>query len=264
MYKIIFSDIDGTLLTSDQRISVNTKKKIKELEKKGIRFVLASSRPEHAVFPIMRELDIKAPVISYSGALVHDADGNIIQSLEIPPQTAQEIHDFITDTYTGICCCVYSRDLWLADDKKNEWLIKEEEITGLSAVVGKIADYPEYGGVHKVLCMGDKAVIDDIAAGLGQRFPEVSICRSKDTYLEINNPAASKANAMRFLCDFMNIPLSQTTALGDGEVDMEMIQTAGIGFVMENAPESMKNTAENIAESNDNEGVLKALIQIGL
>ena len=77
-YKMIFSDIDGTLLDSNQKISFDTKKKIQELAKKGIPFVLASSRLESGVFPVMEELGIKAPAISYSGALVHDADRKVI------------------------------------------------------------------------------------------------------------------------------------------------------------------------------------------
>lgn len=264
MYRIIFSDIDGTLLDSNQKVSVNTKRKIKELEKRGIPFVLASSRLEGGVFPVLEELDIKAPIISYSGALVHDANRNVIRSLEISPQKAQEIHDFIINEDKNICCCVYSYDLWLADDKGNPWLIKEEQITELSATEGKIADYPEYSGIHKLLCMGNTGSIDRIAIKLRQAFPDVSICRSKDTYLEVNHPLATKANAMRFLCDFLKVSLSQSVAFGDGDVDLEMIQLAGKGFAMRNSSDKVKRGAECIANSNDDEGVFQALMQLGI
>ena len=119
MCKIIFSDIDGTLLDSNQKISFDTKKKIQELAKKGIPFVLASSRLESGVFPVMEELGIKAPAISYSGALVHDADRKVIQSLEMSVQTAEDIHAFVIKTDKSICCCTYSHDLWLTDNKNN-------------------------------------------------------------------------------------------------------------------------------------------------
>lgn len=89
------------------------------------------------------------------------------------------------------------------------------------------------------------------------------ICRSKDTYLEINHPMASKANAMRFLCDYMGISLSQTVAFGDGEVDLEMIQLAGMGFAMQNAPDKVKKRVKHIAKSNDDEGILTTLITMG-
>ncbi len=263
MRRIIFSDIDGTLLNSDQSISENMKKKIKELESRDIPFVLASSRPENGVFSIMDELKIKAPAISYSGALVHDGNRKVIRSLEIPAKRAQEIHDFIVNKDKSVCCCVYSHELWLTDDKNDEWLMKEEEITGLSSFQGRISDFPEYTGVHKLLCMGNKQNIDNIAIQLERAFSDVYICRSKDTYLEINHPMATKANAMRFLCDVMGISLSRTVAFGDGEVDLEMIQLAGKGFVMRNAPDKVRQGAKYIAESNDNEGILKALINIG-
>jgi hypothetical protein len=263
MCRIIFSDIDGTLLNSEQRISGNTKKKIKELEKRGIPFVLTSSRLEGGVFPVLDEMGIKAPAISYSGALVHDANRRIIRSLEIPAEEGQKIHDFIVNTDKSICCCVYSHDLWLTDDKRNKWLMEEEKITGLSAVQGKISDFVGYTGVHKLLCMGNRENIDRLAVALRHAFPNVCVCRSKNTYLEINHPLATKANAMRFLCDFMGISLGQTAAFGDGEVDLEMLQLAGKGFAMRNAPDKVRRGAEYIAETNDDEGVLKAIINMG-
>lgn len=263
MCKIIFSDIDGTLLDSNQKISFDTKKKIQELAKKGIPFVLASSRLESGVFPVMEELGIKAPAISYSGALVHDSDRKVIQSLEMSVQTAEDIHAFVIKTDKSICCCTYSHDLWLTDNKNNSWLINEEKITGLSATEGKISDFEEYTGVHKLLCMGNKDSIDTLAIKLRRKFPNVYICRSKDTYLEINHPMASKANAMRFLCDYMGISLSQTVAFGDGEVDLEMIQLAGMGFAMQNAPDKVKKRVKHIAKSNDDEGILTTLITMG-
>lgn len=264
MCKIIFSDIDGTLLDSKQRIPVATKNKIQELVHTGIPFVLASSRLESGVFPIMEELCIKAPVISYSGALIHDANRNVIQSLELSLQTAEAIHNFVTETDPSICCCTYSHDLWLTEDKSNPWLISEEKITKLSATQGKISDFPKYTGVHKLLCMGDKERIDSIADSLKRAFPKVYICRSKDTYLEINHPAASKANAMRFLCDYMGISLSETIAFGDGEVDLEMLQLADKGFAMQNAPDTVKRNVRYITKSNDDEGILSALKEMGL
>lgn len=67
----------------------------------------------------MEELGIKAPAISYSGALVHDADRKVIQSLEMSVQTAEDIHAFVIKTDKSICCCTYSHDLWLTDNKNN-------------------------------------------------------------------------------------------------------------------------------------------------
>ena len=111
--------------------------------------------------------------------------------------------------------------------------------------------------------MGNKDSIDTLAIKLRREFPNVYICRSKDTYLEINHPMASKANAMRFLCDYMGISLSQTVAFGDGEVDLEMIQLAGMGFAMQNAPDKVKKRVKHIAKSNDDEGILTTLITMG-
>lgn len=264
MYQIIFSDIDGTLLNSRQEISDAVKIKIQELDRRGIPFVLASSRLSGGVFPIMAELGIHAPAISYSGALVHDKSGNVVMSLEIPVKTAREIHDFVVKTDESICCCTYSHDLWLADDKSSPWLVREEEITGLEASEGDISDFEEYTGVHKLLCMGGKENIDALAENLRVEFADMYICRSKDTYLEINHPSVSKANAMRFVCDYLGISVKDAIAFGDGEVDLEMLRLAGKGFAMANSAQSVKTGAKYITASNDDDGVLKAIISLGL
>ena len=147
-------------------------------------------------------------------------------------------------------------------DRMSVWalmivLVREFAVAGIRLVAAG------EGKVHKLLCMGNKDSIDTLAIKLRRKFPNVYICRSKDTYLEINHPMASKANAMRFLCDYMGISLSQTVAFGDGEVDLEMIQLAGMGFAMQNAPDKVKKRVKHIAKSNDDEGILTTLITMG-
>ena len=82
--KIVFSDIDGTLLTSDGQITEGTKEMILNLEKKGIPFILTSARSPEGVRVIKRMLGNHAPIIAFCGGLILDNDGNEIYSKMIP------------------------------------------------------------------------------------------------------------------------------------------------------------------------------------
>lgn len=79
-YKMIFSDIDGTLLDSTHEVRENTKKKIKELEKQGIPFILVSARMPEGIYTIQKAADLESPIVAYSGGLVLDTDRKIIKS----------------------------------------------------------------------------------------------------------------------------------------------------------------------------------------
>ena len=81
MVKMVFSDIDGTLLTDDKRVTAGTEQAVKELLGRGIPFVLVSARMPEAITPITERMGIKIPMICYSGALVLTAAGEVLQSV---------------------------------------------------------------------------------------------------------------------------------------------------------------------------------------
>lgn len=263
MYKIVFSDIDGTLLKSDGTVDDKLKTKIQALVNGGVPFVLASARSGVGVLPILKMLDIKAPIIAFSGALIYDKDKNVIKSLEMPKEDAVKIHNYILSKNPDISVCTYALDLWLCD-KKDSWVINEEKAVGLESVKDSILNYPEISGVHKLLCMGTKEEIDHIYDCLIEEYGEFDICRSKETYLEVNIKGSSKFLGMKFICDSMGIDLNDTVAFGDSDVDLEMINNAGMGYIMGNAPDNLKAMAKHIARSNDESGIYHILKELDL
>ena len=90
-YKAVFCDIDGTLLTTDHRITDRTKEKIQDIHRSGIPFILVSARMPAGIDPIQKELGIKAPIISYGGALILDEEGRPISSTGLSLSLAEKI-----------------------------------------------------------------------------------------------------------------------------------------------------------------------------
>ena len=135
-YKIIFSDIDGTLLTSNHKVSRKTKEAINKLKKLKVPFVLVSARMPDGIYKIQREIDYKSPIVCYSGGLVLDKYGKTIFSNGIDINAAYEIKNYINSKWKEVSTSCYSENKWLVDDKENEWIVQESEITSVMPIVG--------------------------------------------------------------------------------------------------------------------------------
>jgi Cof subfamily protein (haloacid dehalogenase superfamily) len=260
-HRIVFCDIDGTLVDSKSHaVSAGTARKIRELDSAGIPFVLVSARMPSGILPIRDSIGIKAPIICYGGALVLGEGGERLASLGISRERALLISEYIRHNWILISCGAFSFDDWLVDDAQDEWVRQESEIT---SSVPKMADIagavPEGGCVHKFLCMGEPAQIAALEPKLKERFPGQSAYRSKATYLEVMDSAATKSAAVRFLCERYGIPPEAAVSFGDNFNDADMLLATGMSFAMGNAPEESKRVAKAETLDNDREGVLAGL-----
>ena len=169
-YKMIFSDIDGTLLNSSHQVPGPTRRKILELEREGVPFVLVSARMPEGMTTIQAMIGCRAPMVCYSGALVRDEDGKTMYSCQMDLDLAVRIKDLIGKEFPEICCNTYGGSRWVVDDDSSPWVRKEEEITGLKAMNGDIREvFAADRGVHKFLLMGqEKAVqgLEDSSAAI--------------------------------------------------------------------------------------------------
>lgn len=259
-YKMVFSDIDGTLLDSTHQVRDNTRKKIKELEKKGIPFILVSARMPDGIYPIQKTVGIKAPIVAYSGGLVLDTDGRILKSNGMSQKKAEEITESIKERWKDICISIYSNNKWISFDDSDYWIRQEEEITNLKCLKGDFKELLEKDTeVHKIMCMGVPEKIAEIEKKLKMIYPELSVYRSKDTYLEIMDGKALKSNAVEVLCRIKGIPIEKTISFGDNYNDIDMLKVTGMGIAMGNAPAEVKSQVEHITLDNDREGLLYML-----
>lgn len=262
-YKMVFCDIDGTLLDSTHRISSGTRQKIQELGRDGIPFILVSARMPSGIFPIQRQLGIQAPIVCYSGALILNEQGKPVQSVGIEREKAILIDAFVKREWNHVCCSAFSYNDWVSENIHGKWIVQEQAITGSVPIEGKISDLiPEKGHIHKLLCMGEPEAISDLTDALKEKFTGLSIYRSKDTYLEIMNGVVSKSKAVKYLCEDYNIPIEATVSFGDNFNDVDMLLATGTSFAMGNAPAEVKSQVQNVTLDNDHEGVLAGLIQL--
>ena len=262
-YKIVFSDIDGTLLNSDHRMSENTEKAIKYIKEQGIPFVIVTARGPSGVYPIFRRYNFVAPIICYSGALILGENGELIYSKGISKTTVSSLINTITERGFDCTWNVYTMRDWIVNDKSDERVIIEENIVEVQATKGSIDDIPNGMEIGKFLCMCNPEEIDEIEAVLKKKYPSLSIVKSSDILLEVMERGVNKGMAVELFCNRLEIDKKAAVAFGDHYNDIEMLKTVGTAFLMENAPEDMKADF-NMTSSNDEEGVFRALKKIGL
>lgn len=262
-YRMVFCDIDGTLLDSAHRIPQGTGRKVRELYRAGIPFILVSARMPSGIFPLQRELGIKAPVVCYSGALILNEYGGAVKAIGINRERALSIDQYIKTEWSRICRSAYCCDDWISDNIHNRWIVQEQSITAAVPTEGGLSDPAlQKKPIHKLLCMGEPGQIAGLAEALKENFSGISVSRSKDTYLEIMDAAVSKSGAVRYLCSEYGIPIEATVSFGDNFNDVDMLLATGTCFAMGNAPEEVKRQAKNVTLDNDHEGVLAGLNQL--
>lgn len=261
--RIIFSDIDGTLLDSSHHVQKDTGKKILELEKRGIPFILVSARMPDGVRVVQRELKTHSPIVCYSGGLILDEGNRILHSCQMNLSLASEVKELLEREYPRICCNTYGMNRWIVDDDRNPWVIREERITEGKADVGRIRQvFAQDGGIHKFLLMGEPEDILAVEQRLRNDYPELMAARSNANYLEVMDGAVHKSVGVRVLCRHYGISENEAAAFGDGENDIDMIQAVRYGFAMANAPETVRRQAAYLTGSNDEGGILDVIRRI--
>ena len=179
-YKCVFSDIDGTLLNSKHQISEKTKKKVQQLAIQNIPFVLVSARMPKGMHYFLDELQIKAPMVSYSGGLILDENQKVIYSKGFSVEMAKRLYKYIK-YYYQIPVSFYVENHWMVDEI-DEGIEEESIITGLKP---EKLDLNGVKKVHKLLVIAEAGIVDRLEMSLKEKFRGLKIYKSKDTYLEI-------------------------------------------------------------------------------
>ncbi|MCU0391073.1 MAG: Cof-type HAD-IIB family hydrolase [Thermoflexibacter sp.] len=267
---MIFIDIDGTLLTSAHTITPATKEVIQHIiHHLKIPIVLATARPPQGTFFIYNELALDTPLICFNGGLVLEKKANnefdYIDDNQVAHHFLEEIHRY-TDKQE-IIFNTYHKTEWYVD-AYSALVEREANNTKSKPIHTQTPNLlrqwkQEDKGAHKVLLMGEAEKLDDLEKKFNEIFDSaLNISKSKPVYLEITHQSASKARAIQFIAKRFGVSQSEVIAIGDNYNDMEMIQWAGKGVAMGNAPKKVQEIADFVTYTNNEEGLKVALQKI--
>jgi len=266
MFKIIFSDIDGTLLNAERDLSDYTIGTLKKLSKAAIPFILISSRMPAAMRHLQKKINIEhLPLISYNGGLII-VNGEPVSSTEIPIEILTELHKF--NENHDVHLSLFHNDEWYVP-RDDFWTQREINNTKVQPQFKSNQEVlekwrKEKKGAHKIMAMGEEEKIDAIKDFLLHNFPEqLHLYRSKPTYLEIAPGSISKLTAVQHLLDtHFKLPLSQSMAFGDNYNDVEMLRGVGMGIAVGNAKPEVLEIAHMITTPGKEDGVAKSITEL--
>ncbi len=266
MFRIIFSDIDGTLLNAERDLSDYTVETIGKLKDKNIPFILISSRMPAAMRHLQKKMEIEHhPIISYNGGLIL-VNGKTVSSTEIPISILEELSQFNQDH--DVHLSLFHNDEWYVP-RDDFWTQREINNTKVNPEFESNRDVisrwkTENKGAHKIMAMGEEGNIDKIRDFLIANYnDELHLYRSKPSYLEIAPRAISKLTAVEHLLEnHFRIPLSQSMAFGDNYNDIEMLKGVGMGIAVGNAKPEVLEIAHMVTTSGKEDGVAKSITEI--
>jgi hypothetical protein len=261
-YKLICTDIDGTLLNKDRVLSKTTIEQVQRVS--SIPLVLISSRMPNGMRHLQREFrNKKTPLVAYNGGLILN-DDTILHSTFIKNNVLAEIINQCTNT--SIHLSLFHADEWYVP-AMDYWAKREENNTKVTPIVKSNIEVldawnTEGKGAHKIMCMGDETEIDILYKSLEKNFSnEIMLYRSKETYIEISHKDVSKKTAIDLLLKhcYPTLSMDNVVAFGDNYNDIEMLKAVGLGVAVGNANYEVLKVAKVITDTNKNDGVAKAI-----
>lgn len=265
MSKIIFSDLDGTLLCSDKSISEGNREAIKRATAAGHSFVIATGRPFESAKKVSDSLGLNGEgcyIVSYNGGHVYDSyRDKVLFSRQMDMQTVREV--FTLADEAGLYVHTYQNGeiLTKAATEELEWYAARTNLTPFAR-----ADVLEY-----LTREPNKAIVIDLHDH--ERLERFRVaneqwakgkCRmlfSCPQYLEVVPEGISKQTGINFLADHLGVDRTDTIAVGDETNDIEMIKSAGTGVAVSNANPAAKEAADYVTVSSNDEDAIAEVIE---
>ncbi|MDD8048599.1 MAG: Cof-type HAD-IIB family hydrolase [Thomasclavelia sp.] len=263
-YKAIALDLDGTLKTSDKKISSKTKSKLIELSKRGIKIILASGRPTAGIIKEANELELDKTsgyILSFNGARITEYPSyNIMYDKTYGKDYITKIYNRAKEYNLGVL--TYEKDDIITSDD-DQWIQEESDINHMH--LKRVDNFLEYVNhdVNKLLLTGKPEYVASIVDEFKKPYEgKLSIYRSAPFFIEVMANNIDKGQSLDALMKELELTSENLIAFGDGYNDLPMIEYAGLGVAMKNGCEEVLNGANEVTLSNDEDGIYVTLSRL--
>lgn len=275
-FKLIALDIDGTLITSDHQLTDRTVRAIQEVKKAGIKVTLATGRQHCSAIPIARKIGINAPLISSDGSVIRDIYTGETELFPLSLDIAKDILKTAED-YKGFRVEVFLKDNKFHAGKSYRKLLLKRFLKfplpfSLSGCYYFMRDFVfipviNMGNIKrtievlkespaKVVVYGDPEELKSFKDTIAQKHNgNISMTSALVNCVDILNAGVSKARGIAHLSEELGIKQEEIITVGDNKNDIAMLQYAGLGVAMGNAVDEVKQKADYVTVSNNEEGL---------
>ena len=263
--RLLVLDIDGTIAGKSNTIREPVKQAIRQAQAKGIQVAIATGRMYCSALRFHQDVGSTLPILAYQGAWIQDpASGTLHHHLPVSRHTAEQLLDYFESEALRSLLSVH---FYINDQLYVRQITPETQLYAQRANIQPIP----VGDLRKVLnseptkilaLSDDKDVIDQLLGNLRQQYTpaELYLTKSVATFFEATHPAVNKGEAVRYLAEeLLGLNRQNVMAIGDNFNDVEMLEYAGLGIAMGNAPLDVQKVAEWVAPSVEEDGVAVAI-----
>lgn len=259
---LVVCDMDGTLLRSDHTIAPCDMETIRLFVALGGHFTVATGRTLRSIDMYAELAKTIDPAITYGGCVIYDfKKQTAVQSTILPHLAARQCLRDVLKAFPGLGAMVMGSDLrhyQAAPSLALHGLVQDEM---MAYFMRPHEDMPDEW--HKVVFAAHEELLAEVQAYIAERtYPGVYFVPSGPLYLEMMPKGASKGSAIHALCDLLGVSIKNTIAIGDYYNDAELMKQAGHAVAVGNAPEDIKQLADEVIAPNDEGGVGQYLYKI--
>lgn len=260
--KVLALDIDGTLTDSKKEISPATRKRLLDIMKEGHKVVLASGRPTPGLRRYERELELGkygGYLLAFNGARISACGtGEVIWQKALPLDLLPGLYEFAGKNRCGLA--THDKEGVISAFAPDKYVRLEADMNGLS--VRQVEDFVGFVDFDICKCFMTEeperaaVLVEELQAKYGHM---AGIYRSDPFFIEIVAKDVDKASSLLRLLNRLGVGWEDCICCGDGYNDISMIRSAGVGVAMGNAQEQVKEAADYIAPSNDEDGLVQVI-----
>jgi Cof subfamily protein (haloacid dehalogenase superfamily) len=255
---LLVSDVDGTLVTRDKRLTAANISAAARLTHAGIRLSLVSSRPPAGFAMLTGPLQLTAPIGAFNGGAILQPDLVLIEETRVPAEAARLALASFAE---------FGLDAWL--DTKDTWYVTRLDGAYVAKERHTIAQEP-------TLVPSFKPYLDQVGklVGSSEDFDRVMACeaalqavlgrgatakRSQPYYLDVTPHGFDKGEATRRIARLLDVPLNEVAVIGDMANDMPMFEVASFRIAMGNGIDALKQAADFVTDDNEHDGFATAV-----
>jgi Cof subfamily protein (haloacid dehalogenase superfamily) len=256
--KLLLSDVDGTLVTSQKDLAPSSVEAAQRLHDAGVLLAVTSGRPPRGMAMLVEPLALEAPLAGFNGGLVVEPQMNVLEEHTIPDELVPRAIPLLESFDLSVW--LYRAANWYVMDPDGPHVNRESHTVRFAPTVVDSFDGID-SRIAKIVGVSDdydRVEAAEAAAHetLGER---VAASRSQPYYLDITHPEANKGAVVKYLAGRYDIAEDEIATIGDMPNDVLMFARSGLSIAMGNAHREVQRAARRVTTTNDEDGFANAV-----